>query len=47
VFAVPKSGEVRIRARLLYRRAYIELADQKGWDLDDLVMEKAVKQIPK
>ena len=46
VFSAPTSGDVQVTVRLLYRRAYIELADQKGWNLDDTVMEKAVKKIP-
>jgi hypothetical protein len=46
VFAAPSNGEARVTARLFYRRAYIELADQKGWEIPDIMMEKAVKQIP-
>ena len=47
VFAAPESGGVRVTVRLLYRRAYIEPADQKGWDAPDILMEETVKQIPR
>jgi hypothetical protein len=38
-FAAPTSGEVEITATLLFRRAFIDPADQKGWDTGDVVME--------
>lgn len=40
VFSSPPSGAVRIEAILLYRRAYKELMDLKGWTDPDIVMEK-------
>jgi hypothetical protein len=46
VFAAPTNGG-RITVRLFYRRAYIELADQKGWEISDILMEQEVRQIPK
>jgi len=39
-------GEVVISAQLLYRRAYDELMEQKGWDIPDIVMEKARVRLP-
>ena len=33
---------VRVVVTLLYRRAFIELAEQKGWDVEDVVMERTV-----
>jgi len=41
-FAVPVEGEVTIEVKLLFRRAFIELMDQKGWDVPDILMEAAV-----
>ncbi|MEJ2110309.1 MAG: carboxypeptidase-like regulatory domain-containing protein [Acidobacteriota bacterium] len=41
LFAAPASGDIRVEAVLLYRRAYKDLMDQKGWDEPDIVMESA------
>ncbi len=41
LFAAPDSGDIRIEAILLYRRAYKELMDLKGWSDPDIVMESA------
>jgi hypothetical protein len=37
-FAAPASGEINIRVELIFRRAFIELADQKGWETTDILM---------
>jgi hypothetical protein len=39
-FAAPQSGMVRISVRLIFRRAFKELMDQKGWDTPDIVMSQ-------
>jgi hypothetical protein len=31
-----------VRVTLLFRRAFIELMDQKGWELQDIIMERAM-----
>ena len=41
LFAAPPSGDVRIEAVLLYRRAYKKLMDLKGWSEPDIVMNSA------
>jgi len=41
LFAAPGSGNVRIEAVLLYRRAYKKLMQQKGWNDPDIVMQSA------
>jgi hypothetical protein len=41
LFSAPDSGDVRIEAVLLYRRAYKKLMDLKGWNEPDIVMESA------
>lgn len=38
VFSAPGEGAVEVNARLLYRRAFIDLMDQKGWDVPDILM---------
>ena len=37
-FAAPTQGEITVEVQLLFRRAFIELMDQKGWDMADMVM---------
>ncbi len=37
-FASPVSGRINIDVRLLFRRAFIDLIDQKGWNAPDIVM---------
>jgi hypothetical protein len=39
-FAAPMQGAVTVEVRLLFRRAFIELMDQKGWDVPDILMEQ-------
>jgi hypothetical protein len=45
LFMAPDSGDVRIEAVLLYRRAYKELMDLKGWNDPDILMESATVSI--
>jgi hypothetical protein len=37
VFAAPADGPASIEVTLIFRRAFIELMDQKGWDAPDIV----------
>ncbi len=46
VFAAPAGGPTTIEVRLLFRRAFIELQDQKGWDVPDIVMEQERLTLP-
>ena len=40
-FSIPQGGgKTTINARLLFRRVFQELADEKGWDKPDLLMEE-------
>ncbi len=41
LFSAPVPGAVEIEVILLYRRAFIELMDQKGWDDPDIVMQES------
>jgi hypothetical protein len=45
IFAAAQTGSVKISVRLIYRRAYRLLADQKGWQIPDILMEAAEKEV--
>lgn len=45
-FTAPEEGEVTVDAKLIFRRAFIGLMDQKGWNMPDFVMEHAQILIP-
>ncbi|MGB3903738.1 MAG: hypothetical protein WBB22_02345, partial [Anaerolineae bacterium] len=45
-FAAPDEGEVKVEVTLLFRRAFMELMDQKGWDVPDKIMEQQEVRIP-
>jgi len=38
-FDAPAEAELVVDVTLVFRRAFIELANQKGWDVPDIVME--------
>jgi len=38
--------EVFVRVTLLFRRAFKQLLDQKGWDVPDIVMEQQTINLP-
>lgn len=40
VFTAPGSRNVTVNAQILFRRAFIELRDQKTWDMPDIVMSQ-------
>jgi hypothetical protein len=40
VFAAPDNGEARVKITLLFRRAFKDLMDQKGWEVPDILMEE-------
>ena len=44
-FDIPENGAT-IEARLIFRRAFYDLMQQKGWDVPDILMEYAVVQVP-
>jgi len=42
-FLVPEGGgEIEVEATLIFRRAFKPLAEAKGWELEDIVMEADV-----
>jgi hypothetical protein len=45
-FAAPVEGAVKIETTLLYRRAFIDLMDQKDWDVSDIIMEQQEVRVP-
>jgi hypothetical protein len=44
-FDTINQSPVRIHVRLLYRRAFIELAEQKGWQTPDILMGETILEI--
>ncbi|NDJ74973.1 MAG: hypothetical protein GYB65_01830 [Chloroflexi bacterium] len=46
VFTAPASGDITINATLVYRRAFYDLAQQKGWDDPDILMEEFNLTLP-
>lgn len=40
VFSAPEDDPLCVRVRLLFRRAFIGLAEQKGWEVPDIVMQE-------
>ncbi len=44
-FDLPENGEIIVNAKLLFRRAFIELMDQKGWDVPDILMEEQISLV--
>ena len=45
-FAAPNNGNATVEVKLIFRRAFKTLMDQKGWEAPDIVMEQAVVPIP-
>jgi nitrate/TMAO reductase-like tetraheme cytochrome c subunit len=46
-FAAPEgAGTVTVEARLIFRRAFYDLMQQKGWDIPDIVMERQTATLP-
>jgi hypothetical protein len=37
-FTAPTEGEVNLEIKLIFRRAFIELIEQKGWDAPDIII---------
>jgi hypothetical protein len=40
IFDAPAEGPTTVEVRLVFRRAFLELMEQKGWDDPDIVMEE-------
>ncbi len=45
-FAAADAGPVTVEARLLFRRAFYELMQQKGWDVPDILMASETVTVP-
>ena len=41
-----ETSEVSVEVKLLFRRAFIELMAQKGWDDADILMEEEIIELP-
>jgi hypothetical protein len=46
VFAAATAAELDLEVLLLYRRAFKELTEQKGWKTGDIVMEQYEVHLP-
>lgn len=46
IFPAPQSGEVKVEARLIFRRAFFELMQQKGREVPDILMENVTVTVP-
>jgi hypothetical protein len=46
IFMMPEKGSVNIEVSVIFRRAFKELMDQKGWDSPDILMEQEILIIP-
>jgi hypothetical protein len=44
-FQAAGQGAVKVQVRLFFRRAYRTLADQKDWEIPDILMEEAVVEV--
>ncbi len=42
----PEDPELQVQVRLIYRRAFKELMDQKGWLTPDILMEERLLIVP-
>jgi hypothetical protein len=47
IFAAPIDGKASIKITLLFRRAFKELMDQKGWNVPDILMEQQTLTVNK
>jgi len=45
-FQVPEEGPAFIQVQLIFRRAFIEIAEQKGWGVEDQVLKDILIEIP-
>lgn len=41
-FTAPDNGDVLVDVRLIFRRAFISLIEQKGWDAPDILMAEEI-----
>ena len=44
-FSLPSGAAARVHVRLLFRRAFQELAELKGWEDPDILMEETIIQV--
>jgi hypothetical protein len=45
-FDAPEGEAITVNVRLIFRRAFYELMEQKGWDDPDIIMEHDIIQVP-
>lgn len=45
-FTLPSDRQAQVEVTLLFRRAFKELMDQKGWDVPDIIMARQTLHVP-
>jgi hypothetical protein len=45
-FRLPENHSAMIKVTLIYRRAFLQLAEQKGWTTPDIIMEEVQIKVP-
>jgi hypothetical protein len=45
-FEAPEGESITVRVRLIFRRAFEQLMQQKGWNDPDILMEEETIQLP-
>jgi hypothetical protein len=46
IFNAPDGEAITVNVRLIFRRAFYDLMEQKGWDDPDIIMEHDIIQVP-
>jgi len=46
IFSTTDTQPVRVNVKLLFRRAFMDLMEQKGWDVPDILMEEESITVP-
>jgi hypothetical protein len=44
-FQMPEEGPATIQVQLIFRRAWIEIAEQKGWGVEDMVLQEIMLEV--
>ena len=45
-FQIPEEGPAAIQVQLIFRRAFIQIAQQKGWEVEDQVLKRILLEVP-
>ena len=45
-FLAPGQGAITLKVKLIFRRAFIDIMDQKGWDVPDIIIAQQTILVP-